>query len=265
MASLVDPWLFRGYPEDFVSLGISQHERSSTVWRLARASPDLAGHRTRFRDMAIRESLVLALTRAFLAGPWAADELESRARTIFREDRPRQWLASLISRILTDFPASGPLPTERRLRLFVRSKTRIARHEREPGATRLVRHLPDWPRLMQPAAGVAATWTVPQIVSMAELAEWLQVTTGELGWFANVANWSSTTNREALRHYRYRWLKKSSGGVRLLETPKPRLMQMQRRILDGILNKIPAHSAAHAFRAGHSVSPLCKMSIPSLA
>ncbi len=254
VASLVDPWLIRGYPEDVVSLGNSQHERRSTPWRIARASPDLAGHRTRFSAMAIRESLALALTRAFLAGPWTADELASRAYSIFREERPRQWLASLISRILTDFPANGPLPTERRLRLFVRSKTRIARHEREPGATRLVQRSPAWPRQMQPASGVPATWTVPQIVSTAELADWLQVSIGELGWFANVAGWSSATNREALHHYRYRWLKKPSGGVRLLETPKPRLKQMQRLILDWILNHVPVHSAAHAFRTGHSVS-----------
>lgn len=254
VASLVDPWLLRGYPEDVVSLGISQHERRSTPWRIARASPDLAGHRTRFSDMAIRESLALALTQAFLAGSWSADELATRAASIFREDRPRQWLRSLIDQILTTFPAMGPRPTERHLRQFVRSQTRIAKHEREPGATRFVRRPPAWPKQMQPASGAASTWNVPAIVSIPALAEWLQVSCGELEWFANTNGWSSDTSREALHHYRYRWLKKPSGGLRLLESPKPRLKQMQRRILDGILSHVPAHPAAHAFRVGHSVS-----------
>jgi len=254
VASLVVPWLLRGYPGDFVSLGISQHERRSTLWRIARASPDLAGHRTRFSNMAIRKSLALALTRSFLAGEWTAEGLASRAAAIFQKDSPRQWLTSLIARTLSTFPATAPRPTERHLLEFVASRTQIAKHERVPGTTRLLRRLPNWPRRMQPATGAASTWTVPPIVSVAELADWLQVSIGELCWFANTTGWSSVTNREGLRHYRYRWLKKPAGGVRLLESPKPRLKQIQRKILDDILTQVPVHPAAHAFRVGHSVS-----------
>ncbi|MDB5341179.1 MAG: reverse transcriptase family protein, partial [Planctomycetaceae bacterium] len=56
-----------------------------------------------------------------------------------------------------------------------------------------------------------------------------------------------------LRHYRYRYLRKSSGGMRLLEIPKPRLKQIQQQILHGILDQIPPHAAAHAFCKGRSV------------
>lgn len=47
---------------------------------------------------------------------------------------------------------------------------------------------------------------------------------------------------------------KPSGGHRLLETPKPNLKRLQRRILDGILNHVPPHAAAHAFRTGRSIA-----------
>ena len=58
---------------------------------------------------------------------------------------------------------------------------------------------------------------------------------------------------EALRHYRYRWVAKPSGSLRLIEAPKPRLKQLQRRLLDEILLHIPPHEAAHGFRPGRSV------------
>ena len=59
-------------------------------------------------------------------------------------------------------------------------------------------------------------------------------------------------NVEALQHYRYRWLEKRSGGLRLLEAPKPQLRSIQRRILHELLEHIPPHAAAHGFRKKHS-------------
>src|SRR5690606_22604562 len=41
--------------------------------------------------------------------------------------------------------------------------------------------------------------------------------------------------------------------VRLLESPKSRLTALQRRILREILERIPAHDAAHGYRRGRSV------------
>ena len=43
---------------------------------------------------------------------------------------------------------------------------------------------------------------------------------------------------ERLKHYRYRWIAKTSGGRRLLEVPKPRLKAIHRRILKEILDQI---------------------------
>ena len=56
-----------------------------------------------------------------------------------------------------------------------------------------------------------------------------------------------------MRHYHYRVLTKQSGAVRLIEAPKPRLKELQRTILSGILEKIPPHPAVHGFLKGHSI------------
>jgi hypothetical protein len=56
-----------------------------------------------------------------------------------------------------------------------------------------------------------------------------------------------------LEHYHYRALVKNTGSIRLIESPKPRLKDMQRRILRDILDRIPAHPAVHGFVKGRSI------------
>ena len=56
-----------------------------------------------------------------------------------------------------------------------------------------------------------------------------------------------------LQHYRYRWIRKRHGSARLIESPKPRLKMLQRRLLREIVDRIPAHDAAHGFRWERSV------------
>ena len=41
--------------------------------------------------------------------------------------------------------------------------------------------------------------------------------------------------------------------MRLIEAPKPRMKALQRKILTGILEKIPPHPAVHGFLKGHSI------------
>ena len=89
--------------------------------------------------------------------------------------------------------------------------------------------------------------------SPAELARFLDLEPNELDWFADCQTREGTATSSALRHYRYRWVAKRSGSLRLIEAPKPRLKQLQRRLLDEILLHIPPHEAAHGFRPGRSV------------
>jgi len=96
------------------------------------------------------------------------------------------------------------------------------------------------------------TAEVPPLVTPGELAQWLNVSPAELDWFADCYGRERERPEGALRHYRYRWIPKSSGGSRLVEVPKPRLKQIQRLILHEILSCVEPHEAAHAFRSGRS-------------
>jgi hypothetical protein len=94
-------------------------------------------------------------------------------------------------------------------------------------------------------------WNVARWETFEECARALDLTPGELDWFADRGGW----NRRAatpLRHYRYRWIPTAAGGVRLLEQPKPRLAEVQRRVLRHVLDALPLHEAAHGFRRGRS-------------
>jgi RNA-directed DNA polymerase len=55
-----------------------------------------------------------------------------------------------------------------------------------------------------------------------------------------------------LQHYAPSWMPKRSGGWRLVEAPKPRLKDIQRRILHGILDHVSPHDAAFGFVPGRS-------------
>ena len=203
--------------------------------------------------MPIRESLADALVESFLGGSWTVAGLSSRAGSLFAIERNREWLESLVTAVLVAFPASSPRPTVRTLKSFVINNTQVRRGERREGEGRLKRQRPEWKPSMQPADGEPSSWKIPEIVSPGQLADWLGLTSGELDWFADPAGWGCDLRREPLRHYRYHWIQKPSGGIRLLESPKPRLKRIQRKILDEIVGCIPIHDAAHAFRAGRSI------------
>ena len=107
---------------------------------------------------------------------------------------------------------------------------------------------------MLPASGPPGSWPVPAIASPADLARFLELEPNQLDWFADCQRRERSAVVEPLRHYRYRWVTKRSGSLRLIEAPKPRLKRLQRRVLDAILAHIPPHDAAHGFRPGRSVT-----------
>lgn len=93
----------------------------------------------------------------------------------------------------------------------------------------------------------------PALPTSGDLATWLELTTAELTWFADPRGLERRADAdEALRHYRYSWIAKRSGGLRLLEVPKGRMKALARRILHGLLDHVPPHAAAHGFRKERS-------------
>ena len=95
-------------------------------------------------------------------------------------------------------------------------------------------------------------WQVARWRTYDECAAGLDLTPGELAWFADERGWHRRS-APVLRHYSYRWIPTASGGVRLIERPKPRLAELQRRIRRHVLDALPVHEAAHGFRRGRSV------------
>jgi RNA-directed DNA polymerase len=93
---------------------------------------------------------------------------------------------------------------------------------------------------------------VPRITTLGDLALWLRLPVEQLDWFVDDMRQHGKTAIPILQHYSYAFVAKASGPPRLIEAPKPRLKTMQRRILHGILDKLPAHDAAHGFVAGRS-------------
>jgi RNA-directed DNA polymerase len=213
-------------------------------------TPDKTGwSRHHFSSSCEQAVLIRGLAEAFLAGPWDLESLVDRGgRALGRRYR---WIRPLARRILTAFP-TGPRTRTLRLAQFLRADDRFRRaYATQP----LELHIVRWPgRKMAPAPGAPELWPVPSITSPTELATFLELEPSELDWFADCQTRERLGLSEPLRHYRYRWVgKASSGSFRLIEAPKPRLKQLQRRLLDEILLHIPPHEAAHGFRPGRSV------------
>lgn len=86
-----------------------------------------------------------------------------------------------------------------------------------------------------------------------ELAAWLEIPLGKLAWLIHRFADNSRPPNEKEAHYHFRWVRKRSGGWRLIESPKATLKEVQGRILEEILNQVPAHAAAHGFVPGRSI------------
>jgi hypothetical protein len=156
------------------------------------------------------------------------------------------WLAPLCARMLKHF-ASAPADSEELVRAISSDR---ALGEALPHGTPVPR-IRRWffPQpAMAPQHPKLAGLAIAPIETEGDLLELLKLSAGELDWYADLTRRNLSRGLpEAMRHYRYRWVKKASGGARLLETPKHRLKGMQRWILKQILEPIPCDDAAHGF------------------
>lgn len=56
-------------------------------------------------------------------------------------------------------------------------------------------------------------WPVPALPTLGDLQEFLGLDAGALASYADAKGWEREVIDEALRHYRYRWSPKASGGA----------------------------------------------------
>lgn len=193
--------------------------------------------------------LAKVLATAFLAGESSIEGIIARtSRTLGRK---WPWLRPLAKRYVRVF--GGPTRPRRREVVQFLLHNRGFRNACTKHSSKL--HVQQWiaePMQMRPAKA-ALDWKVPPIETTGALAAWLGLGVSELDWFADLKGLGFKEDAPRLRHYHYKILAKDSGNLRLVEAPKARLKELQRKILKEILEKIPVHEAAHGFRKGRSI------------
>jgi RNA-directed DNA polymerase len=205
-------------------------------------------------------SLKLArrLAQAVLAGSWSSTDIAGRIATVLNCRRPRKWITVISERIIRNYGLDAPLPLERSLARFLAGDRDVEKWEADELSGESSEHPPflsllDLPRpTMTPAARLQTTAPIRVLTTPGELASWLCVTPSHLDWLADCHGREGLRPNGPLRHYHYLAVAKRSGKKRLLEIPKSRLKAIQQSILHEILDHIPPHPAAHAFRTGHS-------------
>lgn len=185
-----------------------------------------------------------AIARAFVNGPPDAAQLYARASLALGSEA--NWLRPICAAYAGSFGLFTVRPRERDVRAWLVRQPSFRR-----SATRRRGHALYWHPIdatMHPAP-FATALPIPAIESEAKLADWLQLTPGELEWFADLCGLLAKPGApQAAQHYVYRLLPKGpSGQVRLIECPKGRLKAIQRQILSEILTPVPPHAAAHGF------------------
>ena len=107
------------------------------------------------------------------------------------------------------------------------------------------------PAAFLPAHAFAAS-DLPPIVSTDDLAFSLGLTPAELTRFADPLGLSNRTDNAFAPHYLFHTLPKRDGRLRLIEEPKPLLKRIQRRLLHGLLDKVPPSPHAYGFLPGRN-------------
>ncbi len=93
---------------------------------------------------------------------------------------------------------------------------------------------------------------LPHLQTPGHLAEWIGIPLGRLAWLSGRFFENNRPQSAKIAHYHFRWLKKRSGGHRLIESPKAQLKALQLRILREVLDRVDAHPQAHGFVTGRS-------------
>ncbi|EXJ13796.1 reverse transcriptase family protein [Imhoffiella purpurea] len=190
---------------------------------------------------------IQTLAASLLAGRWALPDLTDRLQRALHWPHPPASL--LAARLLRDL-GEHHAPEARTLASWLLQDALLLAHlERGSDARPHIEWLLDAHVMEAQPPAMAAD--VPQLPTTGDLADWLRISPGELGWFSDLWCSQARASREPLRHYRYQWRHRED-RPRLIEIPKPRLKRLQRRVLHEILDPPQPHPAAHGFRAGRS-------------
>lgn len=191
-----------------------------------------------------REQAATGLAMALLAGPWTRAEMLARCRSALGRPAAPAWLGRLVDYVL-DAYRFPPTDRPRELAGYLRTSPAWA----TACASRRPPRIVEWTPV--PTELTTRPWPIARLPDLGALARLLDVDQGELAWFADVRG-QERLAAEPLRHYRWTTVPRRD-GVRLLAAPKPRLKEIQRRLLRHVLAPIPTHPSAHGCIAGRSV------------
>ena len=199
--------------------------------------------------MADRALIARELAAFLLAGAWTKGRLVARAKQYLGNRAPKA-LQRLIGHVLASAETPYPPAPRNLARALMASNAfdvaarRLLRVAQPP---RIVLHAPTF----APASALAGL-PVPELQTPGDLAAWLDLSIEQIDWLADVRRGHAHAATEQLHHYTYAFVKRRVGAPRLIESPKPRLKAVQRRILHEILDCAPPHLAAHGFVRGRS-------------
>jgi len=193
---------------------------------------------------------VEALAKALLAGDQTVEQIV--VRTAQALGHPWSWLRPLAMRYV-DRHTDAVRPRLRDVVQFLRGDSGFNNARKRHGSRLQIANWPIAVDTMQPVPA-ATEWSVPPLESTGQLAAWLGLSEEELHWLADTKGLLRRHScASPLQHYHYRLLPKPHGGIRLIESPKLLLKNVQRQILRGILVHVPTHVAAHGFVRGRSI------------
>ncbi len=182
------------------------------------------------------------LATALTAGAMGDREaMVARVKPLLGDLRKARWLAPLARNLSLEF-GEAPRPTACVVADRIRSHPGFIKAWAAGNGRIAISQIASQ---MVPTAGAPASWEVPEITTLGDLADILRLHPDDLGWLIS---------RSRTEHYRHSWQEKpKSGRFRLIESPKVRLKFAQRQVLRKILHAIPPHEAARGFRPGCSI------------
>jgi hypothetical protein len=198
--------------------------------------------------------VAVALAQAFLAGEKSPAALRERGTRVLGRSWP--WLIPLTLHLHFQLAAENawhPGLHDKIVALILAFSPFLAAFESPNEIPQVRAYYAYHPPMGLPPAALSEI-KLPALATPGDLADWLGISPAELDWFANVAGWDSGASAPKLAHYHARWVAKANGGLRLIEAPKAELRAIQRRILRGILDRVPVHPAAHGCVRGCSVA-----------
>jgi RNA-directed DNA polymerase len=196
------------------------------------------------------QHVTYAIADAMLAGPAEPDAMVERMTRVLGESF--DWMGGLARHVAKRFAARWDRVGARELSKVVAETTGFVaawRSEHRPKVVRLLTR----PPFQRPAPVWLRDAVLPQLPTLGDLANWLEVEPSELDWFADRWRVPAQSAATPLHHYSYKTIEKRDGRCRIIEIPKSRLRTLQRKVLSGLLDRIPTHDAVHGFRRGRNI------------